>query len=49
MSYLFRSLGGVIGISAASAVAQQTIRNFLERHLAGGNYNIDEVRSKANP
>ncbi|GJJ10071.1 hypothetical protein Clacol_004297 [Clathrus columnatus] len=43
VSYLFRSLGGVIGISVGSAVAQQTLRAFLERRLEGENYDIEKI------
>ncbi len=35
-SYLFRSLGSVIGISLSSTVVQQSLRNYLLRDLGSG-------------
>jgi predicted MFS family arabinose efflux permease len=35
-SYLFRSLGSVIGIALSSTVVQQSLRNYLRRELGSG-------------
>ncbi|KAF8530799.1 major facilitator superfamily domain-containing protein [Gautieria morchelliformis] len=43
VSYLFRSLGGVIGISAGSAVVQNTLRVCLTSRLTGPGHDIDEI------
>ncbi|CAO3650651.1 unnamed protein product [Cunninghamella echinulata] len=37
MSYLFRSAGGVIGISATSAIFQATVKNILTKKITGPN------------
>lgn len=41
-SYLFRSLGSVIGVSLSSTVVQQSLRTYLIRHLGSGE-EADEV------
>ncbi len=41
-SYLFRSLGSVIGISLTSTVVQQSLRNYLIRDLGSGK-EADEI------
>ncbi|TDL17535.1 MFS general substrate transporter [Rickenella mellea] len=41
VSYLFRSLGSVIGISASSSIVQSTLRASLRRRLEG--HDIDEI------
>lgn len=41
-SYLFRSLGGVIGVSFGNTIEQQVLRKNLKEGLNGEN--IDEVR-----
>ncbi|KAH7871339.1 MFS general substrate transporter [Lentinula edodes] len=40
-SYLFRSLGIVVGLSVASSLVQVTLRKELRRHLEG--HDIDEI------
>ena len=35
MSYLFRSLGAVVGVSIGSTLVQGTLRSFLHRNLSG--------------
>lgn len=37
VSYLFRALGGVVGLSIGSALVQETLRISLQRHLSGDN------------
>lgn len=44
VSYLFRSLGGVLGISVGSTLVQNTLRSYLRRRLAGQDVDIDDVR-----
>lgn len=41
VSYLFRSLGGVIGVSLGNTIEQQILRWNLEHSLTGEN--IEEV------
>ncbi|KAF8068049.1 member of the major facilitator superfamily [Lyophyllum atratum] len=35
VSYLFRSLGAVVGVSVGSTLVQETLRNYLRRNLSG--------------
>jgi hypothetical protein len=58
ISYLFRSSGGVIGISAASAIFQGTLKEILEQRITGpdkaeiieiARKSITEVRSLLPP
>lgn len=44
MSYLFRSIGGVVGISASSAIFQGVVKNILVQQIQGPNAEL--VRSK---
>jgi hypothetical protein len=37
MSYLFRSVGGVIGISATSAIFQGSVKRILTEKITGEN------------
>lgn len=37
MSYLFRSIGGVFGISATSAIFQGVVKNILVEKIHGPN------------
>ncbi|KAG6829503.1 hypothetical protein H0H87_011236 [Tephrocybe sp. NHM501043] len=41
VSYLFRSLGSVVGVSVGSTVVQETLRTYLRRNLSGEN--VEEV------
>jgi len=43
ISFLFRSLGGVVGISLGSATVQNCLRIFLAQGLSGGDYDVDEI------
>lgn len=44
VSYLFRSLGSVIGLSIGSTLIQTTLRSVLHRTLQGKD--VDQVRSQ---
>lgn len=44
MSYLFRSIGGVVGISASSAIFQGVVKSILVQQIQGPNAEL--VRSK---
>ncbi|KAG7088916.1 hypothetical protein E1B28_012861 [Marasmius oreades] len=46
VSYLFRSLGYVVGLSVGSTVLQDTLRKMLRRRLVGGDVDVDEVVRK---
>ncbi|KAG6906469.1 hypothetical protein DXG01_013796 [Tephrocybe rancida] len=41
VSYLFRSLGSVVGVSVGSTVVQETLRTYLRRNLSGEN--VEEI------
>ncbi|KAG0884214.1 hypothetical protein G6F15_005294 [Rhizopus arrhizus] len=41
MSYLFRSIGGVVGISASSAIFQGVVKNILVQQIQGPNAELD--------
>ena len=41
VSYLFRSLGSVVGLSVGSTLVQGTLRSALHRKLSGAD--VDEV------
>lgn len=43
-SYLFRSLGSVVGLSVSATVVQQVLRNQLRENLKNGNAADDIVR-----
>ncbi|KAF8590764.1 MFS general substrate transporter [Ramaria rubella] len=43
ISYLFRSLGSVIGISAGSVLVQHNLRVYLKARLSGADQDIDEI------
>ncbi|PPQ81566.1 hypothetical protein CVT25_013409 [Psilocybe cyanescens] len=43
VSYLFRSLGSVVGLSVGSTIAQGTLRSALRRRLSGAGIDVDEV------
>jgi hypothetical protein len=45
VSYLFRSLGSVVGLSIGSTLVQDTLRTLLHRRLSG--IDADEVRQCA--
>ncbi|KAI8983880.1 major facilitator superfamily domain-containing protein [Pilobolus umbonatus] len=58
VSYLFRSLGGVIGVSSSSAIFQGTLKYILERMITGPNAeeiidiarkSMTELRSRLSP
>ncbi|KAL8664981.1 MAG: hypothetical protein Q9168_007797 [Polycauliona sp. 1 TL-2023] len=42
-SYLFRSLGSIVGLSLAATVVQQSLRDQLHDHLPGSEKDVDEV------
>ena len=42
VSYLFRSLGSVVGLSVGATLVQGTLRSSLQRKLSG--QDVDEVR-----
>ena len=42
MSYLFRSLGSVVGLSVGSTIIQDTLRSSLKKNLSGG-VDVDEI------
>ncbi|CAO1596397.1 hypothetical protein XANCAGTX0491_000246 [Xanthoria calcicola] len=44
-SYLFRSLGSIIGLSLAATVVQQSLRNQLQDHLSSGK-DAEEIAQK---
>ncbi|KAG6809847.1 hypothetical protein H0H92_014506 [Tricholoma furcatifolium] len=41
VSYLFRSLGSVVGVSVGSTIVQETLRTYLRRRLSGDN--VEEI------
>ncbi|KAG5641877.1 hypothetical protein DXG03_004017 [Asterophora parasitica] len=41
VSYLFRSLGAVVGVSVGSTIVQETLRTYLRKHLTG--LDIEEI------
>ncbi|KIJ23971.1 hypothetical protein M422DRAFT_62375 [Sphaerobolus stellatus SS14] len=43
VSYLFRSLGGVVGISLGSALVQNTLRVYLADKLTGRGLDVEEI------
>ncbi|KDQ49637.1 hypothetical protein JAAARDRAFT_200645 [Jaapia argillacea MUCL 33604] len=43
VSYLFRSLGAVFGISVGSTLVQDTLRGLLRKRLAGQDIDIDQI------
>ncbi|KAF9255598.1 MFS general substrate transporter [Marasmius fiardii PR-910] len=43
VSYLFRSLGSVVGLSIGSTVLQDTLRTVLRRRLKGEDGDVDEI------
>ncbi|EIM87665.1 MFS general substrate transporter [Stereum hirsutum FP-91666 SS1] len=43
VSYLFRSLGSVIGLSVGSTIFQNSLRKYLVAQLEGQNIDIDEI------
>lgn len=43
VSYLFRALGGVLGISIGSTLVQNSLRSFLTIRLAGQDVDLDDV------
>ena len=43
VSYLFRSLGSVVGISLGSTVVQNVLRVYLRRRLSDVDIDVDEV------
>ena len=43
VSYLFRSLGSVVGLSVGATLVQRTLRSSLQRKLSG--HDVDEVSS----
>ncbi|KAK0475707.1 MFS general substrate transporter [Armillaria novae-zelandiae] len=43
VSYLFRSLGSVVGLSVGSTLVQGTLRAALKRELAGQDVDVDEL------
>ena len=45
-SYLFRSLGTVVGLSIGTTLTQDVLRQSLRRRLTGAN--VDEVRRRLN-
>ena len=46
VSYLFRSLGSVVGLSIGSTILQVTLRRILHKSLgADGDVDVDEVRA----
>lgn len=47
MSYLFRSLGAIVGVSVGGTLVQGSLRSLLYRRLAGEDVDIDEVSSTA--
>ncbi|KAG7094630.1 hypothetical protein E1B28_005454 [Marasmius oreades] len=46
VSYLFRSLGSVVGLSVGSTVLQDTLRKMLRRRLVGSDVDVDEIVRK---
>ncbi len=44
VSYLFRSLGSVVGLSIGSTLVQDTLRSALRKRLTGSDADIDEVQ-----
>ncbi|KAJ7432030.1 MFS general substrate transporter [Mycena galericulata] len=44
VSYLFRSLGSVVGLSVGSTLLQVSLRSSLREKLAGAGVDVDEVR-----
>lgn len=40
MSYLFRSVGGVVGVSLTSAIFQAVVKNVLVKKITGPNADI---------
>lgn len=44
VSYLFRSLGSVVGLSVGSTLVQSTLRGVLKGRLEGKGVDVDEVR-----
>ena len=43
VSYLFRSMGSVLGISIGSTLVQNTLRKHLHERLTGEDVDIDDV------
>ena len=45
VSYLFRSLGSVVGLSVGTSITQDVLRHSLRKRLSGAGADVDEVRS----
>uniref|UniRef100_A0A8H8CH73 Major facilitator superfamily (MFS) profile domain-containing protein n=2 Tax=Psilocybe cubensis TaxID=181762 RepID=A0A8H8CH73_PSICU len=43
VSYLFRSLGSVVGLSVGSTIAQGSLRSALRSRLSGADIDVDEI------
>ncbi|KLO12362.1 MFS general substrate transporter [Schizopora paradoxa] len=43
LSYLFRSLGAIVGVSVGGTLVQGTLRSLLYRRLVGEDVDIDEI------
>lgn len=46
MSYLFRSVGGVVGISLSSAIFQAIVKSILVKKITGPNANLVRILGK---
>ncbi|KAH8115855.1 major facilitator superfamily domain-containing protein [Phellopilus nigrolimitatus] len=47
ISYLFRSLGSVLGISIGSTLVQNSLRSYLHDRLAGEDVDVDDIVERA--
>ncbi|EJD00158.1 MFS general substrate transporter [Fomitiporia mediterranea MF3/22] len=47
ISYLFRSMGSVLGISIGSTLVQNTLRKYLHERLKGHDVDVDEIADRA--